>query len=178
LEIMAIMSNGMLMVVRLLHIVLGVFWVGAVAFIAFMLVPTIRESGPAGGAVMQRLMARGLNRWLMAAAILTFLSGLGLYWHDSAGFSSTTWLASGPGRTFGLGAVLAFVGIGIGMGVNSRAAKQLGVLMATIQGAGRPPSPDEAATLNRLQDRLAKGGVAAAVLLLLAAAAMAVARYT
>ncbi|HKT58490.1 MAG TPA: hypothetical protein VJQ46_00475 [Gemmatimonadales bacterium] len=172
------MSLSLLIFLRLLHIVLGVFWVGAVAFIAFMLVPTVRDSGPAGGAVMQRLMTRGVNLWLMAASILTVLSGLALYWHNSAGFSSTEWLASGPGRTFGLGAVLAFIGIAIGMGVNSRAAKQLGAVMGSVQAAGRPPSPDEAATIERLQDRLAKGGVAAAVLLLLAAAAMAVARYT
>jgi uncharacterized membrane protein len=172
------MSLTLLIFLRLLHIVIGIFWVGAVAFIAFLLFPTVRESGPAGGAVMQRLMARGVNLWLMASAILTVLSGLALYWHDSAGFSSTAWLASGPGRTFGLGAVLAFIGIGIGMGVNSRAAKQLGALMASIQAAGRPPTPDETAAIQRLQDRLAKGGVAAAVLLLLAAAAMAVARYT
>ena len=172
------MSLALLMVLRLIHIVIGVFWVGAVALIAFMLFPAIRESGPAGGAVMQRLMARGLNLWLMAAAILTVLSGLTLYWHDSAGFSSTEWLGSGPGRTFGLGAVFAIIGVGVGMGVNSRAAKQLGALTAGIQAAGRPPSPNETATIQRLQDRLAKGGVVTAVLLLLAAAAMAVARYT
>jgi hypothetical protein len=114
----------------------------------------------------------------MGAAILTVLSGLALYWHDSAGFSSAAWLGSGPGRTFGLGAVLAFLGIWIGMGVNSRAARHMGVLMASIQAAGRPPTPDETAVIQRLQDRLAKGGVATAVLLLLAAAAMAAARYT
>lgn len=172
------MSVALLIFLRLLHIVLGVFWVGAVAFVAFMLIPAVRESGPAGGAVMQRLMDHKMNLWLMAASILTVLSGLALYWHDSAGFSSTAWLASGPGRTFGLGAILAFVGIGVGMGVNSRAAQQLGDLMAKIQGAGRPPSPEETATIQRLQDRLAKGAVIAAVLLLLATAAMAVARYT
>ena len=172
------MSLALLIFLRLVHIVLGVLWVGAVVFIAFLLFPTIRDSGPAGGAVMQRLMARGLNLWLMGAAILTVLSGLALYWHDSAGFSSTAWLASGPGRTFGLGAVFALIGVGIGMGVNSRAAKQLGALTAGIQAAGRPPTPDQTAAIQRLQERLAKGGVVVAVLLVLAAAAMAVARYT
>lgn len=172
------MSVAFLMFLRLVHIVLGLFWVGAVAFIAFLLFPAVRESGPAGGAVMQRLMGRGMSVWLMAAAILTVLSGLALYWHDSAGFSSAAWLGSGPGRTFGLGAVFAFIGVGIGMGVNARAAKQLGALTAGIQAAGRPPSPDETATIQRLQDRLSKAGVVVAVLLLLAAAAMAVARYT
>jgi hypothetical protein len=64
------------------------------------------------------------------------------------------------------------------MAVNAPAARQLGVLMATVQAAGRPPSPNEVAIVQRLQDRLAKGGTATAVLLILAAAAMAAARYT
>lgn len=172
------MSLGTLLVLRLLHIVLGVFWVGAVVFIGFFLIPSIRATGAAGGAVMQRLTSRQMPLWLMGASILNVLSGFGLYWHDSAGFSSSAWLASGPGRTFGLGAVLALVAIVIGMAVNSRAAKQMGDLAARFQAAGRPPSPEEAATMQRLQDRLAKGAVLAAILLLLATAAMAAARYT
>jgi hypothetical protein len=162
------MSLGTLLVLRLLHIVLGVFWVGAVVFIGFFLIPSIRATGAAGGAVMQRLTSRQMPLWLMGASILTVLSG----------FGSSAWRASGPGRTFGLGAVLALVAIVIGMAVNSRAAKQLGDLAARLQAAGRPPSPDEAVTMQRLQDRLAKGAVLAAILLLLATAAMAAARYT
>ena len=172
------MSLGTLLVLRLLHIVIGVFWVGAVVFIAFFLIPSIRATGAAGGAVMQRLTSRQMHLWLMGASILTVLSGIGLYWHDSAGFSSSAWLGSGPGRTFGLGAVLALVAIAIGMAVNSRAAKQLGDLAARVQAGGRPPSPDEASAMQRLQGRLAKGAVLAAILLLVATAAMAAARYT
>lgn len=172
------MSLGLLLVLRLLHIVLGVFWVGAAVFIGFLLIPSIRATGAAGGAVMQRLTSRQMHVWLMGASVLTVLSGIGLYWHDSAGFSSSAWLGSGPGRTFGLGAVLALVAIVIGMAVNARAARQLDDLAARVQAGGRPPSPDEAATMQRLQDRLAKGAVLAAILLLLATAAMAAARYT
>jgi len=172
------MSLGTLLVLRLLHIVIGVFWVGAVVFIAFFLIPSIRATGAAGGAVMQRLTSRQMHLWLMGASMLTVLSGIGLYWHDSAGFSSSAWLGSGPGRTFGLGAVLALVAIAIGMAVNSRTAKQLGDLAARVQAGGRPPSPDEASAMQRLQDRLAKGAVLGAILLLVATAAMAAARYT
>jgi len=172
------MSLGTLLVLRLFHIVLGVFSVGATVFITYFLIPSIRATGPAGGAVMQRLTSRQMHLWLMGASMLTVLSGIGLYWHNSAGFSSSAWLGSGPGRTFGFGAVVALVAIVIGMAVNGRTAKQLGDLAARIQAGGRPPSPDEAAAMQRLQDRLAKGAVLAAMLLLLATGAMAAARYT
>ena len=82
---------------RILHVVIGVFWVGAVLFIGFFLTASVRAAGPAGGAVMQQLMVvRAVPRWLMASAILTIVSGLGLYWHNSGGFQSA-WLGSGAG---------------------------------------------------------------------------------
>ena len=43
------MTTGLLLLLRLVHIVVGVFWVGAVAFIAFFLLPTIQSVVAAGG---------------------------------------------------------------------------------------------------------------------------------
>jgi hypothetical protein len=166
-----------LLVFRILHVVIGAFWVGAVLFIAAFLTPSLRSAGPAGGAVMQQLMGvRRLHLWLMAAGILTLLTGFGLYWHDSAGFQSA-WLASGPGRVFGLGGVLALLATIIGMAVNAPTARRLGEVSAGLQGAGRPPTADEQATLAALQTRLSRASAAAALLLLLATVMMAIARY-
>jgi hypothetical protein len=172
------MSSGLLLLLRLIHIVIGVFWVGAVAFLAFFLIPTLESIGPAGGPVMQQLtQVRRMPAWLTAAGVLTILAGLLLYWHDSAGFGSAEWMGSGPGITFGLGAVLAIAGTGFGTAVNAPAARELGAIMARAQAAGGPPSPAELAAVQRLQMRLAWGARVSAVLLLLAAAAMSVARY-
>jgi len=162
---------------RLVHIVLGVFWVGAVLFVAFLLVPSLRAAGPAGGAVMQQLVGvRAMPRWLMGAAILTLLSGLGLYWRDSGGFQSA-WLASGPGKAFGLGGVLGFAAAIVGMAVSSPAGRRLGELAARLQTAGRPPTPEEQASLAALQDRLGRAGAVTALLVLGATIMMAIARY-
>jgi len=172
------MSIGVLLLLRIVHIVLGVFWVGAVVFIALLLMPSVRAAGPAGGAVMQQIIqTRRLSVWLMAAAVLTVLSGIGLYWHDSAGFTSTAWLGSRQGRVFGLGGILAISAMIIGMAVNSPAGRKLGELGAQVQASGRPPTPDQTATIQRLQERLGRATVVVAALLALAAAAMAVARY-
>lgn len=171
------MSSGLLMLLRLVHIVVGVFWVGAVAFIAFFLLPTIQSVGAAGEAVMRQLnQIRRMQRWLTAAAVLTILAGLLLYWHDSAGFGSVQWMRSGPGVTFGLGAVLAIAATGFHSVVIAPAARELAPIMARADAAGGPPSSD-LATGQRLQARLAWGARTWAVLLLLAAAAMSVARY-
>ncbi len=166
-----------LYVLRALHIVVGVFWVGSVVFLSMFLTPSIRAAGPAGGAVMQQLMGvRGVPRWLMGAAIVTLLSGFGLYWHDSGGFQSA-WLASGPGRVFGLGGALGLVTAIAGMAVNAPTARRMGELGGRLQAAGRPPTPDEQATLAALQSRLSRAGTVTTVLLLIATFLMAIARY-
>ncbi|MEO7457167.1 MAG: hypothetical protein ABIY52_12965 [Gemmatimonadaceae bacterium] len=169
-------SNSVLMLLRLIHIVVGMFWVGGAVFIAWFLVPAIRGAGPAGGAVIGQLQERKMSMYIMFFAIFTILSGLGLYWNDSAGFGSA-WRNSGPGRTFGLGAAFAIVTMILGMTVNSPTAKKLGELGASMKAAGGPPNAEQQAEMLRLQMRLGKAGFAAAVLLTCAAAAMSVARY-
>ncbi len=162
---------------RLLHIVVGVFWVGSVVFMAAFLSPSVRAAGPAGGAVLQQLMAvRRLPFWLMGAMALTILSGIGLYWHDSAGFQSA-WLASGAGRVFGLGGAVAIAASILGVAINMPTGRRLAELAGRLQSAGRPPTPDEQATLAALQARLGRAGLVVAFLLLTATMLMAVARY-
>jgi hypothetical protein len=108
--------------------------------------------------------------------ILTILSGLTLYWNDSVGFSSA-WLSSGPGRTYGIGAVLAIITGVLGMAVNIPTTKRLAAIMAAARESGGPPSAGQAAEIQRLQARLTLATNIAAVLLVLAASTMAVARY-
>ena len=158
------MHGPTLYLLRVIHIVLGVCWVGAVVFIAVFLVPSVRATGPAGGAIMRELVQeRRMSLWLMAAAVLTILSGIGLYWVDSAGFQSA-WLGSGPGRAFGLG-------------VSTPTGRRLAQVAAPIQAERRPPTPEEAAQIAALQQRLNRATNATAGFLLFAAIAMAVARY-
>ena len=47
------------LVMRLLHVCFGVFWVGVIVFAATMLMPSIRDTGPDGGKVMLALLRRG-----------------------------------------------------------------------------------------------------------------------
>ena len=167
----------MLILFRIIHVLAGVFWVGTAVFTAAFLVPTVRAIGPAGGPVMQQLaQVRKLPLYLMAAMILTLLSGIGLYSRASGGFSSA-WMQSGPGITFGIGGALGLVAGLIGMFIVSPTAKRTGALAAAMQGAGKPPSPEQQAEMQRLQARAGTYSALGAGLLVLATTAMAVARY-
>ena len=165
------------LLLRFIHVVVGVAWAGSVIFIAMFLFPTLRATGPNGGAVMTYLtQVKRMPAYLMGGVLLTILSGLALYWNDSAGFSSQ-WMSSGPARTFGFGGVMAIIVAIIGATVNAPTATRMGEIGAEIKAAGGPPTAAQAAELERLTGKMTMAMRVTAVLLFLAIAAMAVARY-
>lgn len=168
---------SLILALRLIHIVSGVFWVGSIIFLTWFLTPAARATGLAGTTVMQQLLgAQRMAAYLVTAMLLTVLSGLMLYRHDSVSFGSG-WMHTGSGMTFSTGALLAIIGAAIGVFVNMPLGKRIGSLGASIQAGGRPPTAEQAAAMSALQARLGTFSYIAAALLVLATVAMAVARY-
>jgi uncharacterized membrane protein len=163
----------MTIVLRLVHILAGAFWFGALVFTARILMPAARDAGPAGAPFMAQI-SRRLPLFMMAAAILTLVAGIWLMMRD-AGVAG--WAQSGMGRTFSIGGALAIVAFIVGMIVNMPAGKRMGAIGQAVSKRGGPPTAEEAAELARIQKRLATGTIVVTVLIALATAAMAVARY-
>jgi len=157
-----------LIVLRLLHVAVGAFWVGSVLFVAIFLGPSVRAAGPAGGEVMRRLMERRFAQVIIIVAAVTVLSGLRLYWRMSSGFDPV-WIGTPMGLCYTIGGIAAVIAFGIGLTVTLPAARRLGVVTKTIQG----PTPELAA----LSKRMAIGARLTATLLAVTVILMAVARY-
>jgi hypothetical protein len=173
----AVYSAPMIYIMRLIHIVGGVLWVGGAVITAAFFVPSVRAAGPAGAPVMQQLVqVRKLPIFFIGTGFLTILSGIGLYWRASGGFSNG-WMQSGAGMTFGIGGLSALIALLIGLIVAAPAGKRAGELGAQIASGGKPPTPEQLAEMQRLSARTGKAGAWAGVFLLIAAAAMSVARY-
>ncbi len=167
----------MLILLRLTHVLFGVFWAGTAMFNAIFLIPAVRALGPAGGQVMQEIAGkRKLPVYFLVAGVLTVLSGFALFWHDSAGFSNG-FMRSAGGMTFGAGGVLALIAVLIGIFVVTPAAMRLTKLGAAIAAGGKPPTPEQAAEVQGLQIRLGMMAMLAAGLLTITTICMAVARY-
>ena len=166
----------MIFVLRLVHIISGVFWVGSVLFATVLLMPSVKGAGPSGAAIMKELGQRKMPLWMMASAILTIAAGIWLIIIDSGG-SPGVWMQSGAGRAFGFGGGLAIVTMIFGMAINAPTANRMSAVAAAVAKRGGPPTAEEAAELQRLQSRLMTAGVVVAVLLLVATGIMAVARY-
>jgi uncharacterized membrane protein len=165
------------LILRTVHIVLGVFWAGAVFTVALFVQPAIAASGPEGGKVMGALVKRGFLNIIPAAAVGAILSGLWLYSRDSSGFQAE-WMGSRMGMTLGTGAVLAIVAFVVGMLVmraSTLKAMALGQSAAQLTDA----AAREAAMrqVQALRGRAALAVRVVAVLLALTVLAMAVARY-
>ena len=75
--------NATVILLRLVHILCGVYWAGTIFFIAHFLEPVVRGAGPAGAPIMQGLQSRGYFAIMPAIAVLTLLSGGTLLWMDS-----------------------------------------------------------------------------------------------
>lgn len=167
---------SLVLVLRLVHVVLGVFWAGAMIFLALFLVPAVRDAGPDGAKVMAALQRRRLLDVMPAVALLTILSGVWLYWIGSGGFASAA-VTSPRGLALGVGGLLSLFAFGIGVGVMRPATLRAG---SAAQRAAQLPEGEERAaqlaTVQRLRARSATAGRYVAVLLFGAAALMAVAR--
>jgi hypothetical protein len=171
------MNNTAMIALRVMHIIAGAFWVGAILFVARFLMPALRAVGPGAVPVMDHLVrARRMPIAMMGAAILTIFSGVALMWKVSGGFQPA-WMQTGPGRVFSMGGALAILAAAIGMAVNTPASRRLGSIMAGVQSRGGAATAEETAQLGRLQARIGVTTVVVAVLLVAATAAMAAARY-
>jgi uncharacterized membrane protein len=163
-------------VLRLIHILAGIFWVGAIFLIAGFLLPTVRATGPEGGRFMQHLvLRRRLSVFLLIAMLLTVVSGFTMYARLAAA-TEGVWASTPPGIGYGVGGLAAILGAVIGAAVSGPAARRMAVLgREASQGSGL--SAEQQAEMKRLQTRSALGGRITAGFLAVAAGAMAIARY-
>jgi uncharacterized membrane protein len=165
--------NYYVIALRLVHIISGVFWVGASLVMFFFVGPTLGATAEAGQKFAQHLMTKTrFTAVITVSAILTVLAGYALYWRDSDGFSST-WLHTGQGLGFGVGALFALIGLvfGIIVGNSNGALAKLGL---QIQGK---PTPEQMAQIGALRKRLSLVSPINAYSLIIALLLMAISRY-
>ena len=165
--------NVLTIILRLIHILSGVFWVGGPMINTFFLSPAVAATGEAGQKMMGYMVTKGrLTVRLTAAAILTVLAGGILYWRDSGGLTSA-WTSSAAGWGFGIGAILALVGLATGLMVGQNVMK-LGKIAAAAQGK---PSAQQIAEMQAIQKQMSMTAHISTGVLILALACMATARY-
>ena len=127
------------LVLRLVHILSAIVWVGSGVFTRIFLIPALSGSPAVMGQVVAGLQRRRYFVVVPIVATLTILSGLRLLWITSAGFSSG-YFATGTGRTFAISAVAAIIAFVLSLGVARPAAVRAGGISGLL--AATPDAPE------------------------------------
>lgn len=166
-----------MVVLRVVHILAGVFWVGAALTTILFLQPTAREVGPAAGPFMAHLAGKKrLVDWVLRAAGLTILAGLLMYWRVTDGLEWDR-ITSAYGISLTIGALCAIAAFSLGLSVVRPTIMATLAIGREVGASGGPPTPDQAAQLQAIQHRSHAAGRVIVPLLIVAVAAMASARY-
>jgi uncharacterized membrane protein len=166
--------NALMIVLRVIHVLSGVYWAGAAFFLVAVLSPTVQEAGPEGGRFMQRLAGGSrMGPRFTIAAILTVLSGIVIYvirghWNG---------LGTPEGIVLAIGALAGLTAFGHGFAVQGRASQRMAALAKEMAARNGPPTPEQMAEAQALGAKLSRGAVTTAVLLIVAVLGMATFEY-
>ena len=168
--------QGEILVLRFVHILGGIYWLGSGLFTTFFLLPAMASAGPAAGQIMASLTKRRLFVILPIVALLTILSGFRLMMIMSGGFDRA-YFAAVTGKAYSLGGIAATVAFLLSLIVARPASVKVGTLSQQMASAAPADRERIAAEMKATQDRAKSSSVLAMILLLFAGGAMAVARY-
>lgn len=166
-----------MVVLRIVHILAGVFWVGAALTTILFLQSTAREVGPAAGPFMAHLAGKKhLVDWVLRAAGLTILAGALMYWRVSGGLD-WDWITSAQGLSLTIGALCAIAAFSLGLSVVRPTIMATLEIGREVAASGGPPTPEQGAQLQALGKRSKAVGQVIVPLLVVAVSGMAAARY-
>jgi hypothetical protein len=164
-----------IVVLRLLHIVAGAFWVGAVVTSVFFVEPTATASGREGDRFLaQFAIRRHFVAVLTVAALVSAAAGALLYWIDSGGLRAE-WITTNTGLGFTLGALAGLAALAIPPLFLRAEIARLGVVDRGGGREGDGGSEPEASAEGQAHFR--RWSLIQAALLLVAIAFMSTARY-
>ena len=167
----------MMILLRLIHILGAIFWVGSAMFTGFFLIPSLKETPATMGAVAQALNKRGFMVTMPIVGLLVILSGGTMLWIQSGGHMHE-YMMTASGHTFTMAGGLGILALLFGVVFTKPANMKAGAIGAQLAAA------TDAGEKARLQGEMAAAQKKAAmytiivtILMILAAAGMAIARY-
>jgi hypothetical protein len=169
--------NVLMIILRVVHVLSGIFWVGFAIFNLAFLQPTIRATGAEGQKTLQHLMRKTrLMTTVYVAATLTMLTGLiqlGIVSNMQHSFINSGW-----GLIITLGSLSGIVAWFIAIHFIRSIFNKMGVVGMELQSSDGPPSHEKVIEMQGLVERLGKVGKTALVFMVISVIGMAAARYS
>lgn len=165
----------LMVVLRLIHIPTGVFWVGGVLMMVTFISRSAEAVGEDAAKFMQHFTLRsGFQQSMAISGGLTVLSGYTMY------YSLFGWLAplnTGAGLALTIGGTAGLVALLIGSIVMGRGSNRMRAIADEITSGGGPPKPEQLAEIGALQEKLGKAGAITAILMVIALFGMTLSEY-
>lgn len=160
---------------RWLHILAGVAWVGGGLLMALAISPVLLRTEVQSAARFFRALSlhRTFNLLFPVTALLTTIPGLIVFYESSGGFDAD-WMGTTPGIVLSMGVLFGVLGFLHGGGSVGRKTGEIATL---LQGAGDPLSGEEQASFRRAVAGLQRSSTVSMGLLLVAVVCMAGWRY-
>lgn len=165
------------LLLRLIHIGAGAFWVGGVFAFFLFVQPAAIAVGPDAAKFNYRLLHH--QRFpviLLSSAVVTVLAGIWLLGIASNGFDLEQ-LFSVSRLGFTVGGIAAILTLGVGGLYVFPRTMTVERTLGAFLGEGRPPTPEEQATLAKNGGEARRAGWLVLLGLTIAVVAMATARY-
>jgi len=169
-------SHALVIVLRLVHLLAGIFWVGGAIVLSLFVLPAQRAVGDDGRFLKEIMVGQKLSTWFGVSAGLSVLAGLVLYGRNVS-VSQGAWAATASAMTFGVGGALAVLAMIIGATLSGGSQRRMASIGQAIATAGGVPTDAQRAELALLNRRTALGAKLSLGLLLGCTVLMAVARY-
>ena len=168
--------NVVMVVLRLIHIFAGIFWVGTVWYFALFFLPRVKTFGQDTGRIMQTMSAQPFPAYMTTAAVLVALSGILMYANASAGFSGA-WIATPAGIVLTLAAILGILAVLEAVLVSRPTAERMAQLGREVAASAGPPSPAVMQAMQALSAKLERAVYRTAYIVLVTVIGMAIFRY-
>jgi len=163
-----------ILILRVLHIGFGTFWVGTDAFLTFLLLPRLRTLGPDVERRVFGALMRFLPPVMMVSSLVTFLSGIFLT-GIMRGWNINWVFANGWGTAIFIGLVGTILTLVVGFGLLPPLTIRTDKLERSFEG--RQPTNAETEEFDRLRARGTMLAKLNSVLLIVVVLSMAVARF-
>jgi hypothetical protein len=172
-------AGAYVIVFRILHVMAGIAWAGSAFLFVVFVQPSVAAIAPAGAPFMAEILQRRrLVNVLIGLGWTTVIAGGFLYWHDWHEVGSwSLWIHGRFGWALTIGAVAALIALGFGMFGTAPNVPRLFAVGRRIAESGGPPTPELAAEMAKIQNRLKVFARVSLVLIAIAALAMSTARY-
>jgi len=161
-----------MVILRLIHIVAGVFWAGGAFFLVSFVSPAVEATGAEGRKFIQQMSLKsGMSNAMAGMATLTALSGIIMYIMLTE--LDTDLMHANYYVILAIGAAAGLAGWIVGLLMITRPTGKMKRIVAEIESSGGPPSPEQMTAMQASAHTVGQGSRIASVLLVIAVVCMA-----